>query len=342
MENIDCSLIAGQRKVCRVNDIASSKSSQSSRISYEYVNTVLDRLQHKQTRESTSDNYLGIWRHLNKFLINLDYNHGNLTWEEKTALFGAYLVDGGVQSSTLKSYFSTIKHVLKQDGYQWDDKKALLSSLVKGCKLENDKVKIRLPIKKNLLEMLLFEIERMFGDHGQLYLEVMYKAMFCLAYYGMLRVGELTSGPHTAKACNIHVGIKLDKIMVVLYTSKTHGKESVPQKIKISAINNKKKDVRFFCPVKAVINYMDIRGREYTDELEQFFVFKDKSEVKPHHFKCTLRQLLTRINLDSSLYDVHSFRSGRTCDLERFGYSVDQIKSMGRWRSNAVYRYLKN
>ena len=96
-------------------------------------------------------------------------------------------MDGGIQSSTLKSYFSAIKHILKQDGYPWNDNKVLLSSLVKGCKLGNDKV----PIKKGLLEMLLFQIERMF-DHPQPYLELMYQALFYLAYNGMMRVGELS------------------------------------------------------------------------------------------------------------------------------------------------------
>ena len=120
-------------------------------------------------------------------------------------MFGAYLVDGGIQSSTLKSYFSVIKHILKQDGYMWNDNKVLLSSLVRGCRLENDRVKIRLPIQKGLLEMLLFELERKYGtqENHQPYLEHMFKAFFSLAYYGMLRVGELALGPHTIKANNI-------------------------------------------------------------------------------------------------------------------------------------------
>ena len=91
------------------------------------------------------NNYIGIWRQLNKFVINLD-SRMNLSWEDKTALVGAHLVEGGVQSTTLKSYFSAIKFILKQDGYQWDDTKMLISSLIKGCKLENDSLKIRLPI----------------------------------------------------------------------------------------------------------------------------------------------------------------------------------------------------
>ena len=111
------------------------------------MNRIMARLQNKQTRESTAKNYLSIWIHLNKFVIQLDDREG-LSWEERTALFGAYLVEGSVQSATLKSYFSAIKHVLKQDGYKWDDKKALLDSLVRGCKYENDKLKVRLPNKE--------------------------------------------------------------------------------------------------------------------------------------------------------------------------------------------------
>ena len=332
-----------------INDgCSSSKSSHSSKISVEHVNTVLERLKNKQTRSSTANNYLAIWRQLNNFLIHLDIKQYHLSLEERTALFGAHLVDKGVQSSTLKSYFSAIKHVLKQDGYTWDDNKVILSSLVKGCKLENDRVKVRLPIKKGLLEMLLFEVERTFGGfYGkapQPYLETMYTALFCLAYYGMLRVGELTLSPHTIKAANIHVGHNKDKILLVLYSSKTHGKESRPQKIKITAtkegrsFNNRN---MFFCPFEAVTKYMGLK-HFYAEDDDPLFVFADNSPIKDFHVRQILRQLLDKLSLDSKLYDVHSFRIGRTCDLQKYGYSIDQIKAMGRWKSNAVYKYLKN
>ena len=234
----------------------------------------MERLKNRQTRDSTAKNYLSIWRHLNKFIISLDTRE-NLSWEEKTALFGAYLVDRGVQSSTLKSYFSAIKHILKQDGYAWDDGKVILSSLIRGCKYENDRLKVRLPIQKGLLEMLLFEMEWMFnGENTQPYLESMYKAMFCLAYYGMLRVGEVTFSQHTLKAANIHVGNNKDKIMIVLYTSKTHGEESCPQKIKISAVQMNREDTKFFCPFKTVLTYMEIRG-SYQVDLEPLVSYSE-------------------------------------------------------------------
>ena len=290
------------------------------------------------------NNYLGIWRQLNRFVISLD-SRMNLSWEDKTALFGAHLVENGVQSTTLKSYFSAIKFILKQDGYQWDDGKMLLSSLIKGCKRGNDSLKIRLPIQNRLVEMLLFEVERYYGgERNQHYLEALYKAMICLAYYGMMRVGEITNGDHTLKAPNIHLGHNKDKILIVLYTSKKHGKESRPQRIKISAIENenaaKPMTKAFFCPCKTVNAFMEIRG-DYIEDDEQFFIFRDGSPVLPGQFRNMLRLLLKRLGLNSALYDVHSFRAGRTVDLYKFGYSIERIKVIGRWRSNAIYNYLK-
>ena len=306
----------------------------------EYVNNLLEKLRNKQTRDSTSRTYLRVWRQLNKFIINLDYRD-NLSWEQKTALFGAYLIEGGIQSSTLKSYFSAIKHVLRLDGYVWDDKMFLLDSLARSCKLVNGKVKIRLPIQKGLFELLLFEMERFYYDSPQPYLESMYKAMFCLTYYGLLRVGEVTLSPHNICASNVHVGNNKDKILIVLYSSKTHGPESRPQKVRIAAAPTTMQNTKIFCPLRIVLKYMAMRG-SYLNASEPFFIMSDRTAVKPHIVRNLLRTLLDRIQLDSSLYDVHSFRIGRASDLAKFGYSVEQIKCMGRWKSNAVYRYLRN
>ena len=112
MEKINELFITGQR----TSYVESSGSSQSSKISTEHIERVLEQLKNQQNRLSTTKNYLCVWRNLNKFLLNLD---DKITggWEQKTALFGAYLVENGVQSSTLKSYLSAIKYILKLDGY---------------------------------------------------------------------------------------------------------------------------------------------------------------------------------------------------------------------------------
>ena len=198
---------------------------------------VLERLKSMQTRKSTQNNYHGVWRNFNKFLFRLDYQR--CSWEKHTSLFSAYLVDQGVQSSTLKSYFTVIKSVLKTDGYPWNDEKVLLNILTRSCRLQNNSVKTRLPIHKRLLEAILFEAERYFST--QPYLQIMYKMLFALAYYGLMRIGELSVSQcdtHTVRAENVHIGVNKNKLLIILYSSKTHGKESRPQKIKISEIHH--------------------------------------------------------------------------------------------------------
>ena len=244
-----------------------------------------------------------------------------MSWEDRVMLFVGYKIENGMKSNSVKSYVSAIKRTLTDDGYQWNDNKILLGSLTRACRLINDRVHTRLPIRISLLELLLFEVQRHFIAESQLYLERMYKALFVMGYYGMMRVGELTwmcSG-HAVKACNVHAAMNKNKLMIVLYTSKTHGAESRPQKIKITA--NDKADsmknsfkTRNFCPFKLVNDYISARG-PYQEDYEQFFVFKDGSNVTATHAREVLKLALDKLGLDKFLYGMHSLRVGRASDL---------------------------
>ena len=319
-----------------------SVSSGSSRISKHYMETIIEKLKNKRVRKSTSRNYLSIWRNFNQFLIKLDKMPKS--WEDRTALFCAHLIEGGAQSQTVKSYVSAIKGVLKDDGYtSWNDDKVLLSTLTRACRLENDRLYCRLPIQKGLFELLLFEVKRLLP--GQFYLQTLYRALFCLAYYGLMRIGELASSEHAVKACNIHIGTNKDKILVILYTSKTHGINCFPQKIKITAVKPKWKNQKIhnnlICPFDTVRNFLKIRGG-YLDNLENFFVFRDKSPDQANQVRVILKTCLERLNLNPSIYNTHSFRAGRTIDLWKYNsYSIGELKQVGRWSSSAVYKYLK-
>ena len=134
---------------------------------------------------------------------------------------------------TLRTYLSAIKNVLKCDGYPWDDNKIWLNDLVHSCKLKNDVLTTHLPIHFGLLELLLFELQRNFST--QIYLLRLYQALFSISYYGLLRVGEVTHGDHVIRAKNVHIAENKNKIKIILYTSKTHGEDSIPQEIKITS-----------------------------------------------------------------------------------------------------------
>ena len=118
------------------------------------------------------------------------------------------------------------------------------------------------------------------------------------------------------KAKDVHIGRNKNKLLFVLFTSKMHGRNVKPQQIKIAEVSgaNASSTVRNKndqnCPFVVLKQYLQVRGK-YSREDEQFFVFSDRSPVKPVH-----------------LYDM--------------GVSVEDIKKIGRWRSSAVFNYLTN
>ena len=315
----------------------SSSTSTTSKISTIHMESILDSLKNKQNRDSTAKNYHQIWTQFNSFIIKLDKMPKS--WEQRASLYGAYLVDLGRQSSTIRSYISAIKGVLKSDGYQWDDNKVLLNTITRACKLTNDQLKTRLPIQIGLLELILFQVDRIYHASGQPYLGILFKTLFIFSYYGLFRVGELASSPHTIKASDVHIAENKNKIFIILYSSKTHGKESRPQKVKIVANNNWNK--RHFCPFKLARLYMGHRG-SYKTSQEPFFIYRDKEGIQIEHVRNLLKQCLTNLNLQSDLYNCQSFRIGAATDLYKNGTSISRIKSLGRWRSNAVYKYLRD
>ena len=240
---------------------------------------ILERLKTQCHQSSRNCNYYLIWHKFNAFVLKLDVRPKS--WEQRVSLYGAFLVNQGIQSSTLKSYISAIKCVVCTDDYDyvWDDSKVLLHTLTKACKITNDTVTPRLPIRIGLLEIILFQCERLFVN--QWYCEIMYKTLFILAYYGMFRIGELAKGDHSVRAKNVHVGKNKKKILMILYSSKTHNKESYPQEVRISAENDTEltsRKSKNFCPFKLARRFMDLRGG-FNDDEDIFFTCSDGSPV---------------------------------------------------------------
>ena len=294
-----------------------------------------------QTRNSTAKTYYSVWKQFNKFLIKLDVMPDS--WEDRTSLFITYLIEfKQLQSSSIKSYISAIKRTLI-DGidYEWCDNQVLFNSLTRACRLINDKVTTRLPIDCVLLEFLLFEIERIFPT--QPYLKTMYQTMFALGYYGLMRIGELTWSPHVMKACNVYTASNKEKILIILYTSKTHGQESYPQQIKITSNAEErtgKYKQRHFRLFKLMQRFRVMRGETYESPTEPFFIFRDGTPVTAAHARAVLKTAITALDLDCSLYNTHSLRIGRSCDLIKYGYHIEEVKRMGRWRSSCIYKYI--
>ena len=299
------------------------------------MDNILQNIRNYRNRNSTKQNYLGIWQNFNKFLIRLDSMPK--TWEHRVLLYCGHLIhQENVQSSTLKSYVSAIKDVLSSEDYHLNVDKLIFSALINSCRNTNDVVTTRLPIMSGLLMILLTETENIYADK-QPYLELLYKNILSLLFFGLFRIGELTMSNHTLKAKDVHISFTSQKLMFILYSSKTHGRESQPQQIRISS----QKDLGILCPFDLSRKYHTARGGYYYDN-EPYFIFRDRTAVTPQHIRNLMRTIFGNINLDPKLYGTHSFRIGRATELFKQGMPFEKIKQLGRWRSNAIYKYLRN
>ena len=288
-------------------------------------------------RNSTRENYFAIWRNFNQFFIKLDCKPNN--WEDRILLYVAFLIKSKKKSTTIKSYMSALKAILVVNKIKVNENKYLLASLTRACQLKNDTIKHRFPIHKDLLSLLLKTIQEEIGmKDNQPDLAVLYQAIFASGYYGLLRSGELTKSEHIIKAKDVHIGINKNKIMFMLHTSKTHNKGDKPQIVKIKGHLTMKLEL---CPFTLLRRYFASRRSRCSVE-EQFFIFKDHSPVLPSQTRLILYRCLQKLNINSAPFSMHGLRASHACDMLKVGISVEMIKNIGRWKSNAVYTYLQN
>ena len=302
------------------------------------IQNIVDTLKNKRHRSSTRKNYYAVWCLFNEFFIRLDEKPES--WEDRIILFAGYLVDNNKKANTVKSYVSAIKAVLKADNIDINKNRYILDSLTKACRFQNDKVRTRLPIRKSLLRLIIDKIDVVF-EGEQEYLTNMYKCLFSTAYYGLFRVGELTFSENVLRACDVQIADNKMKMKFILRSSKTHWKDEKPQTIKITNFDIGNTSQKY-CPFHILDTYIKCRCRIVNDE-EQFFIFRDRSPVQPHHMRDMLRKTLDACGLNPMYYSCHSTCAGRVVDLvELMKIPVSTVKILGRWKSNIIYQYLKN
>ena len=175
-------------------------------------------------------NYYLVWK---SFIMRLDKKPRH--WDQRLILFVDHLIETKKKSTTVKSYVSEIRGILADEGFRLCENSFLLTSLTLACKLINDRVKIRLPIQRLFLELILDKVDVIYPI--QPYLCRVFKAIFVAGYYGLLHISEVAAGPHQILACNVHIRINKDKILFILLTSKTHNKGNLPQTVKITGLS---------------------------------------------------------------------------------------------------------
>lgn len=297
-----------------------------------FRNVVVEGMKNRDLEESSKQTYHTVWKAFRIFLQGFDSLPE--AWEDRMTMYAAHLGNIGTESATVSSYMSAIRYKLRKDGFTINEHSLEIAAIVRTCKKLNDKVILREPIHKHMLRKLLDSVEQHYGNNGQIYLLKLYKAMMSSAYYGFLRIGEITKSKHVINFKDVKLAKNKKSALLILRSSKTHGKGDCPKDIKIPQIVDLQEQNPKHDPFEILEQYKQVRPQGF--EQQQFFVFQDGSEVKDFHFRKMFKHMLHITGFDKEVYDCHSLRIGRCHDLLNSGVPLEIVKKWGRWKNEST------
>lgn len=250
----------------------------------------MERNHQKGVSSPTKIGYHSIHRNFLEFLEL--FNTLPERWEEKMVLYATFLADNVYGEDTIRSYMSAIRYRLQQDGVHLEEDKILLESVIRSTRYKNRQKRQRLGISEHMLHRLLDQVDLTFDT--QPYLNALYKAMFVLAFYCLLRVSELTSGRHPILANYVIAAKNKLKIQITLKSSKTHTQAQREQVIRFPDPDEETDCFKWlntkYCPFTIVENYISMR-EDMVKDSEQFFIFRNNMPIKEGQFRRTLKKL---------------------------------------------------
>jgi hypothetical protein len=157
--------------------------------------------------------------------------------------------------------------------------------------------------------------------------------MFSLAFFALLRIGEITVNNNTRHVINkgdINVSQDLQVIKLTIPFSKTDQK-GLSTTIAVSEFNQ-----TAICPATLLSKYISVRHNENGP----LFCHYNKNGVTRYQFTKVLHKALEFIGINPHDYNTHSFRIGSATYLSMNGFTEEHIKTKGHWKSASFQRYI--
>lgn len=207
--------------------------------------------------------------------------------------------------------------------------------MLKGVQRSSSRrVAERLPITPELMESLHLTWVPDTQPHP--YMHTLLWAVACVAFFGCLRLGELTATANTPSAISAD-GIAIDShsapsvIRLSLSPTKTYpfGRGAVVYLGKTDSA---------VCPVRALLRYLAVRPGHRSGPL---FILQEGHHLPRDLFVAQVRAALSAAGVDQSRYSGHSFRIRAATAAARAGVPDYLIKAFSRWDSEAYQLYIR-
>ena len=208
---------------------------------------------------------------------------------------------------------------------------------IKKAESENPSTRalVRMPITPEILQMLKKEWE----SHPITEDTIMIWAACTLAFFGFLRIGEMTVPDLANYDPQVHLS----------FSDITFDHSSAPTAMFINIKSSKTdpfrkgvtlslgKTYRLLCPVAAMATYLQCRG----NKTGPLFCFKNGAPLTRKKFVAHVKSGLSAAGIDHKKYNGHSFRIGAATTAAAKGLEDSIIKTLGRWESSAYLTYVK-
>ena len=150
-----------------------------------------------------------------------------------------------------------------------------------------------------------------------------------MAFAGFLRSGEFTWDTPNSALLRRHVVFNKDSVTLTLPSSKTDPfGRGVAIQLALSTSP--------LCPVSALRN---LYSRFPRDQAQPLFS-RTVGPFNRQYFVDKVRELLLRAGIATTGYSGHSLRKGAAVSAAAIGISREDIKLLGRWKSDAVDIYI--
>ena len=233
---------------------------------------------------------------------------------------------------TISSTLFAIAHLHKISLLPDPTSSYLIKQVQRGSRRTHPTEDTRQPITKTILQRIYASVPSLAPSP---YMSALYQSLFLLSFHAFLRAGEVTAtGPSTSHVLTTQQVSVLYKAasptgMTITFQSYKHSEGRRP-KIQIDTHPHP-------CPVQALIHFLQFRGTSPGF----IYVNPDNTLLTRQQFHQMLSRALRDCGLDPNHFNTHSFRIGAATNAAAMGLSPLQIRDMGRWKSDAFLKYIR-
>ena len=235
---------------------------------------------------------------------------------DQVVQFIAYMSACNCAPSTIRTYISGLSFWYKVQGCEDVTKAFIVTKLLEGAKRGGGTLDNRVPITLNILTKLVQALDKICVSSYEISL---FRAAFCLAFFGFLRVGEFTSKSLTS--CDSRP-LQFNDVDII----GVDGCRQVKMTIRQSKTDQLGKSVTLLlsetaspvCPLNALSNFLRVRNPN-TPQDSQLLIYFNGNPLTRYQFSAILTKCFRFSNVLNGRFRSHSFRIGAATEAAMRG-----------------------